>query len=88
MQRMPDCIEHPVAVVDQLVVPDAEDAVAGRRQPPITRFVPDTVGVLTAVELDDQHGLGTHEIDDIPANRHLATELEIHKAAVAHYLPE
>jgi len=87
MQRVPDGVEHPVALGEEFGVPDTQHSVALRFEPVLTHNVALVLGVLAAVQFDDQVGAGAVEVDDVVAHRYLATELDVDEGAVAEDTP-
>jgi hypothetical protein len=57
--------ENAVDVLDNVIVPDADDAVAERVQIGITLSICSAFGVLTAVDLDDDVPITASEVDVI-----------------------
>ena len=82
-------LQHPEAVLEDFVVPEAEDCVALLSQERITFLV---VGMLfrmlTAVEFDEQFLRHAGEIDDVRAYRLLAAEFVAVELFVAQVVPE
>jgi hypothetical protein len=78
-----DRIEHDDQILRYIIIPKSENAIAVRCEFGGALFVSrDLVGVLAAVQLDDESLLGTGEIGDAIADRMLAAELVVGKAVV------
>jgi len=75
-------LQNTFDVFEHLVVPDPDDAIAKRLQFGVTLSVGRTVGMLTAIDLDDELALTTKEIHKEPADRFLADEFEPAKSPV------
>src|SRR5579862_5714473 len=76
LQYLTQDLDHAVEVVDDLIVPEADHAIAVSGQLGGARRVGLPMrGVLAAVELDRQLQRGTGEVDDTPADRMLPPEL-------------
>jgi hypothetical protein len=81
--------QHAFGVGEDVVVPEADDAIAAGFEPGgadvVSRF---RSGVLAAVDLDDQLRLRTEEIDDLAADRLLAAEAPAMELLAAQTRPE
>jgi hypothetical protein len=76
-QRIKNFCKHRIELLQDLVVPEAQDAVAARIQQFGARIVKFSHRrMLPAVNLDDELFLQTNKIHDIRRNRILAPELE------------
>jgi hypothetical protein len=83
-----DLAENGVGVLQDVVVPESQDTETLTAQP----FIPCGVGparcVLTAVQLDHELALKTHEIDHIRTDGHLPLNLELSKPPRPQMIPE
>ena len=71
-QRLDDHRQHAVHVAQHVVVPEADYPVAAGFEPVGAQRT--VLGMLPAIDLDDQLRLRTEEVDDIGTDRLLATE--------------
>jgi hypothetical protein len=85
---VPECIPDLIRSVEDVVVPEAADAEALRRQPGIAFRVIGIFGMLATIGLDDQPLGRTDEIDDVASDLNLPTELETAKATVPKQVPK
>jgi hypothetical protein len=69
-------LENPVKIVDDIVVPDVDHAVAKGAQPPVALLVCGTFRLLATVEFDDQAPLAANEVDIISIDGLLRTNLK------------
>jgi len=69
-------LENPGKIVDDIVVPDVDHAVAKGAQPTVALLVCSTLRVLATVEFDDQAPLAANEVDIVSIDGLLADELE------------
>jgi hypothetical protein len=70
-QRLRDAVKDAVPVLQNLVVPEPQDAPASLTQQCIAPIVIARFGMLPAIGFDDQPGLRAREIDDIWRDREL-----------------
>jgi hypothetical protein len=68
-------LKHSALIPKYVSVPEPQHCEAGTRQPPIPQPVACPSGVLVTVQLDNQATFETTEVDDIPPQRLLPTEL-------------
>jgi hypothetical protein len=85
---VPDCFEHTVAVLGQIVIPETEDAVALRFKPAVASQIALALSVLAAVEFDDQHGCRTHQINDVSPDGDLPSKFEACQSAITDDAPK
>jgi hypothetical protein len=83
-----DVFQHGVRLLKDFVVPVAQDAVAAFSEPAIAGGICLGLGVLSAVDLDDQFGFVTDEVGDVGPERFLATEFPVLEAFGAQHRPE
>ncbi len=81
-------LENAVQIVEDLVVPDADDRVSGGSKIGVTDPIPHAFRVLSAIDLDDQPCFLADEIDDVWADRHLSAELPSREPSISHGEPE
>ena len=77
-----------VEMLQNLVVPEAQDAKAFGAEEGVTIKVVEAVAVLAAVDLNDQPGFEADEIKDVAAQRDLSAEFGAGELAVADRAPE
>jgi hypothetical protein len=78
-----DRIEHALEILEDLNIPEPQDAVALTGKPSVTQLVCGSIrskAVLLTIEFDDQTRSMTHEIGDIPAHRDLPSHVQRLKA--------
>ena len=68
-------LKHTLGIFVQLVVPYAKDGPAFLPKRLVPRLVAQRVGMLTAVEFNNQPGLSAGEVRDVGSDRQLAREL-------------
>ena len=85
---MPKRVQHHLALLKNISVPEPANAKALRTQPRIALFIMGTLIVLTAVGFEDQFVRKTDKIDDVSANRNLPSEFEVIEASAAEELPK
>lgn len=74
-QRPGDHLKHCVRIGQNIVVPESPLPEATVLEPPGPVFVGCRPGVLAAVQLNDQVPFEAAEINDVPADGHLAAEV-------------
>ena len=82
-----DRLANAVQVVNDLGVPESEDAVPAREQASIATIVGFTLGMLASIEFDQQLGLAAGEISKIRSNGTLSDELVAAQSSVAEPVP-
>jgi hypothetical protein len=65
-------VKHALGIRQHIIVPEADDGIAVRLEPIGACFI--VLRVLSAIDLDDEFRRRAEEIDDIGAERMLATE--------------
>ena len=76
LERLPDCFQHTLEILDHVDSPEPENPIAVRRQLRRTCFIRAlSHAVLPAIELDHELLLRTREIGDAPPDRMLSSEL-------------
>ena len=86
-QRLKDAGHYALRIVQDLVVPEPQDAEALLSQPSITLGIALAGVMLAAIGLDDQLGAKMDEIDDIGAEGLLAAKLLARQAMTAEMAP-
>jgi error-prone DNA polymerase len=71
-QRLNDDQQHPFGVAQHIIVPEANDTISMRFEPPCADVA--VVGMLSTIGFDNETGFGTEEIGDIGADRVLSAE--------------
>ena len=78
-----------VGVLQHLIIPEAQDAVAVRIEKGTANFVfGGLVGVLAAIDLYDQFSLNRAQIDEVGTDRMLAAEFHVAHAFGSQVTPE
>jgi len=80
-------LQHPVDVLEYLIVPDPDDAVAEPGQQGVPLVICRALGMLAAIDLDDQMPLTADEVGVVGTNGLLADEFEAAELAVAQLSP-
>ena len=76
LERLPDCFQHTLEILDHVDSPEPENPIAVRRQLCRTCFIrAPSHAVLPAIELDHERLSRTREIGDTPPDRMLSSEL-------------
>ena len=89
VERLCDGLQHGLSLLQDFVVPVAEDPVAlGLEKFGATVVVVALRLVLGAVELDDESVLLADEVGDVRADGHLAAEFAAEQPAASQSLPE
>ena len=89
MKFFQDNFEHAVSIRQQIIIPESQDAITAFLQiGRASRISIALFGVLTAIELNDQHGFGTQEIYDEWIDCDLTSKLEAIEASIAQTRPE
>jgi len=86
---LPNGFAHPIGLGEHLVVPETDnfEALAFQERGALG-IVRHALGMLRAINLDDQHGIETDEIDDVRPNRFLPPKLPAEERASAQVLPQ
>jgi hypothetical protein len=87
-QGLGDGREDTLSVREDVVVPEAQRAVAVRGEPGVARRVAWAVGELATVELDDQLRIKASEVSDVRADRALLAEVEAIDLLAPQVLPK
>jgi hypothetical protein len=74
-------------VLENLAIPEPQDREAARDQPSVSGLVVIALGMLAAINFNDQFVLETDEIDNVAAQQLLTAEFELAEAAVAQETP-
>jgi hypothetical protein len=77
-----------VAITQHVVIPEAENPITLRRQPPIALDIAGILGVLAAIDLDDKASLMANEIDDEATDQSLPPKAQAVEAMRAQRRPE
>jgi hypothetical protein len=80
-------LENPVGISEHIVVPETQDSEAGALQS-LRALTIDFVGVLSAVDFDDEGTLQTGEIENEIIERMLATEFAAFDLTASQSLPK
>src|SRR4051812_36583440 len=88
LQMGPDCFKHGVWTRQHIVVPDAQNAKALPGKPAIALSIASAIGVLAAVEFDDQLLVRTENVDDVAPDGDLAAKFVGGETAAAHEQPQ
>jgi hypothetical protein len=81
-------LENPVQILDDVAVPDADDAITESAKPAVTLSVFEAFRVLAAVELDYQAPLTTNKVDVAAIDRLVADEFEAAELPSANARPQ
>lgn len=82
-------LHHSFNVLHHVVVPESQNDETLSAQPSIALFIVLLLlSMLSAINLDNQSPLQTHEIDDLPAQRLLTAEFTTLDLPVAKPLPK
>jgi len=82
------CFENTICVAEDIVVPEAKNAIASLSKPPVPNDVSRLVCMLPTVDLDDQFSFSTAEIGDARSNRVLADEFESIELSRSQSIPQ
>src|SRR5256885_16971279 len=88
LQGIEDAGQHSLFVVENVIVPEAEDAKALSLQIGVTLRIAFALAVLPPIRFDDQPSRRAGKIDDVAVNRQLALELVAGETLCAQDLPE
>jgi hypothetical protein len=89
--RTDNCFQHRLAMAQNVGIPESKDAIALCVQPGLSHLIMVSFpirGVLTAIKLDDESAFVAHEVDNVRADRNLATKTESIEAMGAELGPE
>jgi hypothetical protein len=73
-ERIKNHAQHPIGIRKHVVVPEADDTITTSLEPARAHLT--VIGMLPAIDLDDELRLGAEEIDDVGSERVLAAEAE------------
>ena len=79
-----DHFQHTAAVAQHVVIPKTKNPVALRLEPSIAINVARILGVLSAIDFDDDAPLVADEVDDEAADQRLSPEAEAIETMCAH----
>ena len=89
MKCLEDCIQHRLRPMQDIGIPEPQDAKPiGSQEVVSLDVVRRIVGVLAAVEFDDEPGFQTGEVTDVAADGPLPAEAEIAEAIQSQVTPE
>ncbi len=77
-----------IEMLQDLVVPEAQDAKTFGAEEGVTMKVVEAVAMLAAIDLNDQSGFEADEIEDVATQWHLAAEFGTAELSVAERAPE
>jgi len=69
-------------ILKHIVVPEAYDAKSVLREPCVSFDISRRLGMLTAIDLNDQSRFETEEVCNVRPNRNLSTEFECVESAI------
>jgi hypothetical protein len=87
-KRGGDHFKNPRRVEQDIVIPESQDAVVTFGKPFVADGVALAVGMLTAVNLDDETAFSANEIDNIGTNRFLPNEFVAAQTARSQSIPQ
>src|SRR5437879_6364971 len=88
-QSRKDLLEHPIHVLQHVVVPDAQHEIAARFEDCRALGISFRIRrVLTAIKLDDETSIRTAEIREEPVDGHLALELPSVQSSITQAKPQ
>jgi hypothetical protein len=88
IDRCIDGLKHAGHVLENVVVPESQDAIAVRLEIPGACFIRPMVGVLPAVGFDDKLELMAGEIGEVRADRRLTPEVVLLERRLPQMLPK
>jgi hypothetical protein len=83
-----DCLQHPVDILEDLIVPKAQDAIVVIAKPLVANGVASAFCVLPAINLNDQALLAAHQVHSVGTNGLLANEFHSAERARADTVPQ
>ena len=84
IDRAQNLFEHPVRVSYNVVIPESKHEITHRLEDSRSvRITFGVMGVLTAIKLHDQLGVGAEEVDDKTLDRHLPLEFPSVQSPIA-----
>ena len=87
-KRRVNLSQHAVSVGKNIIVPKANDTIALTLKPRRSLRVAKTIGMLPAIEFDNQTPFGAEKISDIQTDRHLPSKFETKKRTIAEIRPQ
>jgi hypothetical protein len=81
-------LRHAIEIAENLIVPDANDSVAKGSKVSVAAPIGFAIGVLTAVDLDDETLLAAHEVGVTRSKRLLAREFQPSETAITKSQPQ
>ena len=88
LQFFEDCQQHTVGILQDVVVPEPDHAVAMRFDHPRSRFVGRTVSMLPAIEFNREPRQTAGELDHVVPNRQLPRKFHAAQLAGAQVRPQ
>ena len=88
IHRCIDCQENARHVFQHVVIPEPQHAIAFGFEISRTHFIGGAVGMLTAINLDDESSLMTGEVGEERTDRRLAPEMMLLEGRLSQMLPE
>jgi hypothetical protein len=83
-----DGVAHGFSLLQDVFVPEAHDGIALRGQECVATAVMGAVGVLGAIDLDDEHALATGEVSEVRADGQLTDKLIAPELPSLQFQPE
>ena len=83
-----NCFQNPFAVLQHLVVPEAQDFPSLAFQIGVSGLIARAFGVLRPVGLDNQLSANAKKVDNVGTDRNLSTKLESVQATIAKKTPQ
>ena len=88
-QSLQDHFDHPIQILQYVIVPETQDSVAHRFQLQGSEFVVNhLLAMLATVKLHNQASIWTDEIGDVSTNFVLASELPTLKTSASQMVPK
>jgi hypothetical protein len=88
IQSHPNTLQHPLCVYEHVVVPEPDHSITESLQKAAALFVPILpLGMLAAIQLDDQHWIQAQEVRDVASNNLLASELAAFELTIPQSAP-
>jgi len=79
-----DHFQYTVAIAQHVVIPKTKNSITFRSKPPIAFDITRVLGVLSAIDFDDDAPLVADEVDDEAADQRLSPEAEAIETMCAH----
>ena len=87
-QSVRDCLKHAFGILQNFMVPEADDPVARQFKKTIPSAVSYAAGMLTAIDFNDKLLLFAKKIDDIRPHRNLAAKFGARKLSTTEIAPK